>query len=196
MHAVPGWLPNAISCLRILLVPVWVVLAEAANRAGEAADTMAAPRGLAVATLLAIGLSDVVDGFLARRFHLQSTTGATLDAVADKLAQVVLFTYLALRPGPAFSAVPFWFLGLLIARDGLMLAGWLLVRRRAGRVEAEHRAHGKLSSLLLFGLLVAFSAGLEGPGVTALLIAAGAVVIGSTTLYTREGIRQLRAATP
>lgn len=195
MHAVPGWLPNAISCLRILLVPVWVVLAEAANRSGEAADAMAAQRGLAVATLLAIGLSDVVDGFLARRFHLQSPTGATLDAVADKLAQVVLFTYLALRPGPAFSAVPFWFLGLLIARDGLMLAGWLLVRQRAGRVEAEHRAHGKLSSLLLFALLVAFSAGLEGAAVTPLLVASGAVVIGSTTLYTREGIRQFRAAT-
>ena len=90
MHAVPGWLPNAISCLRILLVPVWVVLAEAANRSGEAADAMAAQRGLAVATLLAIGLSDVVDGFLARRFHLQILQGFALPPFLDEAPNGVL----------------------------------------------------------------------------------------------------------
>ncbi|MCB9887591.1 MAG: CDP-alcohol phosphatidyltransferase family protein [Planctomycetes bacterium] len=190
----PAWLPNAISVARVLLVPVWVVLAELANRAGESPPLTAeaeAWRAWAFATLLTIGLSDVLDGWLARRFGLQSHLGANLDAFADKLAQVVLFTYLALRTGPAFAAVPLWLLALLIARDAVIVLGYALIRRRRGRVEAEHRAHGKIASLLLFGLLLLLSAG-RHPAPW-LLAAIAATVALSTALYARCGVQQFFA---
>ncbi|MBM4062842.1 MAG: CDP-alcohol phosphatidyltransferase family protein, partial [Planctomycetes bacterium] len=142
MRLVPRWLPNAISTLRIALVPGWVALAEAANRAAETGGPAERLRWSAVAVLIAIGVSDVLDGFLARRFGLQSHLGAVLDAVADKLAQVVVFFYLALRQGPEFATVPLWFLLVLVGRDLLLLLGCAIVRWRAGRVRVDHRPHG------------------------------------------------------
>ncbi len=195
MHAtpVPRWLPNAISVVRILLVPVWVLVAEAANRTGEAGGDAAAAQLGAAVVLVTIGASDLVDGWLARRFGLQSHAGAVLDAVADKLAQVVLFTYLALRTGPAFAALPIWFLGMLILRDALLLVGYAVVRSRCRRVVAEHGLHGKLASLVLFVLLVAFSAGAPVALLQALEWAAALLVVISTVLYVRRGKAQLRA---
>ncbi len=191
----PAWLPNAISFVRVLLVPVWVALAEQANRAAAASpardDDATALRGWALATLITIGLSDVVDGWLARRFSLQSRLGANVDAFADKLAQVVLFTYLALRTGPAFAAVPMWLLLLLIGRDAVIVIGYALIWRRRGQVEAEHRAHGKFASLLLFALLLLLSAGAH-PG-TWLLLTIAATVTLSTALYVRCGVSQFFA---
>lgn len=191
MAPIPRWLPNAISYLRIALVPAWVAAAEAANGTAEAGGAAAPWRQVAAAILLAIGLSDLVDGYLARRFDLQSRLGAILDAVADKLAQVVLVTYLALRSGPAFAPLPTWFLGLLIARDLVLLVGYLTVRRRAGSVHVVHRAHGKLTSLFLFALLLAYSFGFAGGDLTWPLLALAAWVAASAGLYVCDGLRQL-----
>ncbi len=187
---VPRWLPNAISVARVLMVPVWACCAELAQRAAETGEDPLLARRAAGLVLLAIGASDVLDGWLARRFRLQSADGALIDAVADKLAQVVLTTYLALRIGPAFAAIPVWFLLLLIARDGLLLAGSAAIRRRRGHVEAEHAIHGKLASLALFAVLLAFSwvvpVALSAP----LLWGTAALVVASTAMYVRHGLRQ------
>ncbi len=176
----PRSLPNAISVLRLLLVPVWVCTAEAGR--GDAC----------LGILVALGFSDVLDGWLARRFELQSRVGATLDAVADKLAQVALFTWLALRGGAAFAPVPLWFLGVLVARDVALGIGYVVIRARMGAVDTEHASHGKAASLLLFGLLV--WAHLD-VGRRALALALGPLagfVALSTALYVRDGFAQLR----
>lgn len=192
MASIPRWLPNAISALRIALVPVWAMFAELAHRTATEGGDPGVARAWAVGVLLAIGASDVVDGAIARHFGLQSRVGATLDAVADKLAQVVLVTYLALRVGPAFASIPPWFLLLLIVRDVVLSIGTLLVRARVGRVDVEHRVHGKLASVLLFVLLVAYSSG-HGGDVTDLLLAAiAALVAWSALCYVRDGLRQVR----
>ncbi|MCB9877854.1 MAG: CDP-alcohol phosphatidyltransferase family protein [Planctomycetes bacterium] len=192
--SVPRWLPNAISVLRVLLVPAWVLLAEAANlgyelNRAERGDEL---RLWAALVLVAIGLSDVLDGWLARRFDLRSKLGATLDAVADKLAQVVLTTWLALRAAPAFPEIPLWFLLLLIARDGLLLVGYVVIKRRHGAVHTEHELHGKASSLCLFGLLLAFSFAAPPAVTTPWLVVSTAIVLWSTAAYVRRGVAELR----
>ncbi len=192
MSLVPRWLPNAISALRIALVPVWVFAAEDANRAAGSEEQLSSGRAWAVAVLAAIGISDIVDGYLARRFGLESRVGATLDAVADKLAQVVLVTYLALRVGTAFEPIPWWFLGVLIARDLILLAGALAIRARRGRVALDHRAHGKASSVLLFVMLLAFSAGFGRAVTLPFLLVIAVLVAWSTLLYVKDGIHQWR----
>lgn len=190
---IPSWLPNAISVLRVLLVPLWVYCAEAANRTFEAGGDGARLRLATALTLVAIGVSDALDGWLARRFDLQSRFGANLDAIADKLAQVVLTTWLVLRVGPAFAAIPVWFLGLLIVRDALLALGCFVIWRRRGRVDTEHGWHGKVSSLCLFAVLLAVSFGAGQQGVTVMVGITAAAVIGSTAAYTVDGIRQWRA---
>ncbi|MBL8949337.1 MAG: CDP-alcohol phosphatidyltransferase family protein, partial [Myxococcaceae bacterium] len=77
---------------RIGLVPVWLALAfSMRSRALDGADVHRLPLVLLV---LLIGATDMIDGFLARRFQLATNLGATLDAVADKLASFAAVTFL------------------------------------------------------------------------------------------------------
>lgn len=188
----PPWLPNAISGVRILLVPAWVWFAEACRNDVVAGGDGATARWLATATLIAIGVSDVLDGWLARRFDLGSQLGATLDAVADKLAQVVLVTWLTMRPilggsAIAFTALPLAFMLLLIARDAVLATGYLLIRARCGTVEVVHHAHGKIASVLLFALLVLVTADVATVAVLPILLVIAVVVTVSTVSYFRDG---------
>src|SRR5688572_8423479 len=103
---VPAWLPNALSSLRIALVPAWLALAVIER--ARALDGEEVRRLPVVLLLLVLGATDMIDGQLARRFHLESNLGATLDATADKLATFVGTTFLAFFAAPAFTAVPWW----------------------------------------------------------------------------------------
>lgn len=195
---VPRWLPNLISVLRVLLVPTWVWFAEQCRSATLAGGDGEAARGAATAVLIAIGASDVLDGWLARRFGLASRVGATLDAVADKLCQVVLVTWLCVRApmdgAAAFPPLPLWFMLVLIARDGLLLVGYVLLRRRRGRVEVVHRYHGRSASVLLFALLLMVTADVATAWVPPLVVAIALLVTASTAGYVRDGLRQLAPA--
>ena len=186
---VPRWLPNALSILRIALVPVWLCLAWLA-RTDVAADP-AAWRPLLLGVFVALGATDIVDGFLARRFQLATNLGATLDAVADKLAQVATVTWLTFVPTPGCTPLPLWLFWALAARDGLMGAGFLAVWWRHRHVEVRHRWHGKLSSLVLFALVVAAIAGAPQWSLRVAAAASLLLVVPGTLVYLREGWNQL-----
>lgn len=176
----PRWVPNAISLLRIALVPVWLLFAFGSRR----------PLPL-LATLALLGASDVLDGVLARRYHLVTNLGATLDAVADKLAQVATVTFLTWSADPHFTALPQWLWWALLGRDLLLGAGWLTVWQRRGRVRADHRWYGKAASLLLFVLVATSIAHGPQPLVELLSAAAVALILIGTAGYLTFGWRQL-----
>jgi cardiolipin synthase (CMP-forming) len=187
----PRWfrsLPNAISVLRLLLVPVGVWLAEdlrASRLAGDAHS--AVPLAL---LLLGLGLSDLVDGWLARRYELTTETGATLDAVADKLAQFVFVSYFTFRPIPEMTALPIWFFALVFARDLALAIGLLTVRIREQHVSTQHQLHGKISSLMLSCVILSIVLELPeavtavGCGISAMMILASTAAY--LTLRTRS----------
>lgn len=184
------WLPNAISVLRIALVPVWLALALEARHAALS-GTQPSPLG-PILVLIAIGMSDVIDGTLARRFRLETNLGATLDAVADKLAQISTVTFLALLGAPAFTALPVWLMVSLALRDVLLAVGWWVVHRKRGSVAAEHRWHGRASSLLLFALVVGSLASAPPSLILVGSVVALLLVVPSTIAYLLEGWRQLQ----
>ncbi len=188
----PLW-PNLVTALRIALVPALLACAEAANRAAGGGADVERWRTLAAGAFVLIGLTDLLDGFLARRFGWTSELGALLDALADKLVQVAAVTYLALRAGAAFEPVPLWFLALLIGRDAVLATGWTLIRRRRGRVDVTHEPHGKWSSSLLFAALLWTLLGRGGPLALALFGASALLVTISTLAYVRHGFAQWRA---
>lgn len=181
----PRWLPNAISSLRIALVPAWLLLAFAASAAGDHQ-----PLAL-LAVLVLLGVSDIVDGVLARRYGLATNFGATLDAVADKLAQVVTVTFLTWIRVPGITALPPWLFWALLLRDLLLSAGWLAVWRRRGEVLAEHRWYGKAASLALFIVVFASIAGAPRAFVDLTSALAVALVLIGTAGYLTFGWHQL-----
>lgn len=189
----PAWLPNAISGLRILMVPAWLLVAHLYRQSVLAEASDSGLRIAVFAILVALGFSDVLDGWIARRFELTSNLGAILDAVADKLAQIAVYTYLALLGAPAFSPVPLWFLAVLILRDAALAIGFLVIRHRRGSADATHFWHGKLSSVLLFLLMLWLG---SGAWAEYLIYAFGTVaaLVGASTLhYVVVGIRQLQS---
>jgi len=177
----PRWLPNAISSLRIALVPAWLLLAL------NAPDQPV----LLLAVLALLGASDIVDGVLARRYGLVTNFGATLDAVADKLAQVVTVTFLTWIAVPGFTALPRWLFWALLVRDLLLSLGWLAVWRRRGEVLAEHRWYGPAASLALFIVVAASIAGAPRAFVDITAALSVALVLISTAGYLTDGWHQL-----
>jgi cardiolipin synthase len=184
-------LPNLLSLLRIALLPAWLALAFFER--GRALQDLPVHRLPVLALMLVIGATDVLDGFIARRFHLTSNFGATLDAVADKLATFLAVTFLAFFATPAFTPLPVWLWLALVARDVLLGAGWITVWLKHRVVHVEHRWHGRAATLLLFLVVLAAFAGAPALPVTLGAAAVLALVVPGTWDYLHEGWRQLRA---
>jgi cardiolipin synthase len=127
--------PNVITLMRLLMVPVIAVVL--ANHLYTAAFWL----------FLAAGLSDGLDGFIARRFDAVSTAGALLDPVADKMVIMTCAFVLAWNGLlPAWLAIP------LIARDALMLGvGFTDPRLKDGWLRPNF--FGKAHAALAFGTL-------------------------------------------
>ena len=107
-------IPNALSVLRLLLIPVfcWLILVEKAD-------------GWALVVLVFSGFSDWADGKLARILDQSSKIGALLDPAADRLYIVVIPVVFGIR-----GILPWWIIGVIIARDVLLFATGPLLRSR------------------------------------------------------------------
>lgn len=138
----------------------------------------------AFAVFLAAALTDVVDGWVAKRLAARSSVGALLDPIADKL--LLAGTFLALAKGGHW---PVWLAGMIVLRDALIVVGALIVRSRVAAFRIVPLAIGKLTTftlLLTGGILLGGLAGLADvarlvdllvPVVAALVGASGAVYL-------------------
>ncbi|MET0606578.1 MAG: CDP-alcohol phosphatidyltransferase family protein [Beijerinckiaceae bacterium] len=107
--------PNFITLGRIILVPV-IIAMIVANR-----------WSWAFALFVIAGLSDAVDGFIAKRFNMTTELGAFIDPLADKALLVSLYVTLAV-----VGAIPAWLTILVVSRDviilGAVIVAWILDR--------------------------------------------------------------------
>lgn len=125
-------IPNALTLLRLLLIPVFIHF------------FFSAPESAIPLSVLALSaLSDILDGAIARRFGMISDFGKFLDPLADKLTQAALLLCLSLR----YKAVGF-LLSLLLIKEAAMLSFALLTLERTDSVHSA-RWHGKLNSSVL-----------------------------------------------
>lgn len=111
-------LPNAITLSRIALVPVFILALKEDDYA------------LALILFVVAGLSDGLDGFLAKRFHLTSRLGGILDPVADKFLLVSAYVMLTV-----LGHVPFWLMITVAFRDLLIIGGYLVYTAHSGPVQ-------------------------------------------------------------
>ena len=158
--------PNALSLLRLLGVPLflWLVLEE--------------HDGWAVAVLMVSGVTDWLDGKIARSWNQMSKVGALLDPAADRLYILATLIGLTVR-----DVVPLWVTLVLVGRD-VVLAGFLPVLRRHGYGPLPVHFLGKAAT---FNLLAGFPLLLLGDGDSAVSQVAHAFgwafAIWGTALY-------------
>jgi cardiolipin synthase len=167
-------LPNALSVLRLLGVPLflWLLL-------GPEAD------GWAVVVLMLSGVTDWADGALARRLGQYSRLGALLDPAADRLYIVATLVAFVLR-----DVIPLWVVAVLVGRE-LVLGAMLLVLRRYGYPPLQVHYLGKAATFILLyafpGLLLADGDGTLAavcqPIAYALTIWGGALYVVAGVLY-------------
>jgi len=123
-------LPNLITALRMLLVVPLCWLIESAHYEGA----------LIIAAIA--GLSDAIDGFLARRFGWRTWLGGILDPIADKLLLMAGFLWLAFA-----GDVPIWLAALVIGRDLVIVSGAVAYYHLIGRFDASPSPLSKLTTL-------------------------------------------------
>ena len=129
-------IPNLLSMVRLLLIPVilWLYIGAGNNI-------------LAIAVIILSGLTDVVDGYIARRFHMVSDFGKILDPVADKLTQGALILCLTVTHDWMK-----WLIVLFVLKECAMLIMGFLVIRKENSVNSA-QWHGKLNTVALYGIM-------------------------------------------
>lgn len=182
----------AATLTRVALLPVFLLVALHAQELARAGVESGTYRWGAVATLLVIGLSDMVDGWLARRFDLATHAGAIADAAADKLVQIAVAAFFVFSRGPAFAPLPVWFLAIVVGRDLVLGGGWLTLRARRVPIRIVHRLHGRLATVSVFVVLFWVALGMPTPGVTPLALLSSALIAVSTIAYVLGGLAQAR----
>ena len=179
-------LPNAICVGRMLLI---VPIAAALTRGSY---------GTALALFVVAGLSDALDGYLAKRFGWTSELGGILDPLADKLLLMTLFVVLTFA-----GHIPLWLAATAIGRDLLIVTGAVVYRLHTGALRGEPTRISKLNTLLQLCYVLAVIAARAWPFVPAWLIVwtgAGAFVttvvsgLDYILTYARRAARAARPA--
>jgi len=171
-------LPNVLSFARLLGVPVflWLILVPQAD-------------GWAIALLVVSGITDWLDGYLARRWNQITRVGQLLDPIADRLYILATLFGLLLR-----DIIPLWLVVLLVSRD-LLMAVVLAVLKRRGITGLPVHFIGKAAT---FNLLYAFPLLLLGDGSGTIAeicrIFGWAFAIWGTALYWWAGALYLEQA--
>ena len=130
-------IPNILSIIRILLIPVFVVTFLTAGE--ETSRNL-----LAASILLVSGLTDVADGIIARKFGQITDLGKILDPLADKLTQVTVCFCIALRY-PIFLIL----LGVFLIKEICMIIGGAIILKRGIKVQSA-KWFGKLSTCAFY----------------------------------------------
>ena len=172
-------IPNIITLARILLVPfiVWAI----------ASGQMEVAFGIFVVA----GVSDAIDGFLAKRFNMASELGALLDPLADKALLVSIYVALGI-----WGAFPRWIVILVVSRD-IMIVGAVIVSWLFGKpIPMKPLMVSKLNTVaqVLFAALVLASVGFDFNATPYDLILMGFVTVFtlvSVSLYLVEWARHM-----
>jgi cardiolipin synthase len=150
-------LPNLITLARLFAVPlaVWLILQREMD--------------LAFWLFIAAGVSDAVDGFIAKRFDAKSQVGAVLDPVADKALLVSVYVTLG-----ATGFLPSWLVILVVFRDVLIVGGvltlYVLGQEPAIRPLFVSKANTATQILLAAAVLLNAAYGVPSSGIVAVLL--------------------------
>lgn len=182
-------LPNQITIARILMIPVFVVLAIYYGKTAAAGHPDEHLRLATIVVFLAAALSDGVDGWLARRFHLKSRLGAILDPIADKGLMLTAIITLSVTRWP--YELPVWYPVIVIARDIMIVTGCGVLRILNDHLEVRPSLLGKTSTFLQ--MLTVAVVMLQWQYCEPVVWVSGIVTLLSGFAYLAEGIRLLQA---
>ena len=129
------YVPNILTVIRFLLIPVIIIFAFKDNY---------------VATIIVLsisGITDILDGYIARKYNFISDFGKLMDPLADKATQVTLLAVLALQ-----KIIPMWIIAIVIFKEFFMVAGASFLYGK--ELVVSSKWYGKLSTVLFYIAMV------------------------------------------
>ena len=176
-------IPNLITLGRILLVPivVWAIATPGAM-------------WIAFVLFLVAGVSDAVDGYLAKRFAMTTELGAYLDPLADKALIVSIYLTLGIN-----NLIPRWLVILVVSRDILIVGGIMLSWVIGNPLKIKPLLVSKLNTVaqILFACVVLGSLGFAIPADTLTIVLMGVVAVLtllSVAAYLAEWVRHMNTS--
>jgi cardiolipin synthase (CMP-forming) len=181
---VPVNLPNFITIIRILLVPftIWLMISNAF--------------GLAFVAFVLAGISDGVDGYIARRYNLKTDLGSYLDPLADKALLVSIFVVLGI-----LQVIPTWLVILVATRDvliiGAVILSWIMDKPMKMRPLPISKVNTTMQIIFAGVVLAMLGTDLNLEPVLISGISAVAVLtVASGALYMRDWMRHMASREP
>ena len=176
-------LANQLTLVRLLLVPVLVIL------------VIYGYNGWALVTFVVAGLTDALDGLIARRSGQRTSLGALLDPMADKLLLVSMFIVLTLPGLDLTNQIPVWLTVLVISRDVIIVVTVAVVNLAVERFTFYPSTFGKVATFVyvLTGTATLYFNYLEqrSPIIDLLIYASLAVTVGSGFHYIVHAARSV-----
>ena len=192
---------NKITISRILMIPVFVLLAVYYGRSVVRNEPEEWLRMAAIAVFVVAAASDGIDGYIARHYNQKSQLGVVLDPIADK--GLLLTAIITLTFSNWHYAFPLWFPVLIIARDMVVVSGAILLQYFYGCVHVRPSWTGKTATFLQMAAIAGAMLQIQTAWVVfarpvllldLLVSLAGLFTFISGVGYVKDGIRQLQAA--
>ena len=168
-------IPNLLSLFRIVLIPFFVILFL-----GQ--DSHPSWVYWSYAVLAVSGLSDAVDGIIARKFNQITDFGKLLDPVADKLTQVTVVVCMAVRDPQLL-----WLAALCLVKESCQSIGGFLLLKKGSEVRGA-KWYGKVSTICFYAVMIALLVFPDMPSTLfwVLVSLVGITMLFSFINYTRE----------
>ena len=172
---------NQLTILRMLLIPPFVIL------------LLYGHRGWALVTFIAAGITDLLDGLIARVAGQKTDLGAWLDPMADKLLLVTMFVVLTLPDIGSANKLPLWFTVLVISRDVAIVLTVAVINLAVGPRTFRPSIFGKVATAtyVVTGVAALYFNYLDRPSglVTTLVYASLAITFVSAFHYLTRVVR-------
>ena len=158
-------IPNILTVIRLILVPVFAFVF---HFEGDA-------KVYSALIFLLASITDVADGYIARKYNMSTKVGQLLDPLADKLMQLTVIVCLALA-----GRLPVWFVIILAAKEVLLIAGGTFLYIK--KTYAKSNVVGKLYTVVLFITLMLLMAFPDMSAILELVILLLVVLVGVSAL--------------
>lgn len=175
-------IPNILCYIRFLLIPVFVILYIRANDPWEYLR--------AAAVVLVSGLTDFLDGFIARRFNMVTELGKIIDPLADKLTQASLIFVLIFKM--EIKNMVFLLILFVLMQLFLLVAGLVMLKK--GTKLSGAKWFGKVSTTVFYGVMIVLISipTLNSVVTNILMLVCGAFLLLSFLLYIKEYVDMYR----
>ncbi|PHS35040.1 MAG: CDP-diacylglycerol--glycerol-3-phosphate 3-phosphatidyltransferase [Alkaliphilus sp.] len=168
--------PNMITMLRIGLVPLFII---AFFFSGQNAITYS------VYIFIFAGITDIADGYIARKYNLITKFGQVMDPLADKLMQVAVIGCFTLK-----KLLPPWVLIIVVVKELFMIIGSFFLYRKKDKVIIPANKYGKISTIIFYFAII-FVAYDFNYAMTLVFLAIVSAIV-ALLMYIKLGVKEMK----